>query len=159
GEVREEDFDLSDRLRFRDPRTHEPVPVGRFDERGNFRPPIPGSTEEFEAAMDLAKLSAQSYTMATDRIAAAVTTALVVVAAVVTTVLTVGAAASIGIPVMVPAGAGLIGMGLTASIKGGRYSRDEMARDFAMTIITAATAGLGAAAGTALRGGMPALRA
>ena len=45
--------------------------------------------------------------------------ALVVVAAVVTTVLTAGAAASIWIPVLVTAGAGLVGMGLTAAIKGG----------------------------------------
>lgn len=159
GNVSEADFDRTGRLRLRDPRTGQPVRVGRFDEQGRFVPPEPGSTEEFEAAMDLAKMSAENYVAAADRIAAAITTALVVVAAVVTTVLTAGAAASIWIPVLVTAGAGLVGMGLSAAIKGGRYSRDEIARDFAMTVITAATAGIGAAAGTALRGGMPALRA
>ena len=111
GQVGEGDFDSTGRLRFRDPKTGQPVRIGRFDASGRFLPPTPGSTEEFEAAMDLAKLSAESYTMATDRIAAALTTALVVIAAVVTTVLTAGAAASIWIPVLVTAGAGLVGMG------------------------------------------------
>ena len=82
-----------------------------------------------------------------------------IIAAVVTTALTGGAAASIWIPMLVTAGAGLIGIGLSMSIKGERYTRAEITRDLVTTLVMAATAGLGAAAGVALRGGMPALRA
>ena len=109
--------------------------------------------------MHLSGLMAEDYRQATDRIATAVTTGLMIIAAVVTTALTGGAAASIWIPVLVTAGAGLVGIGLSMSIKGARYTKADLERDLVVTLVQAATAGLGAAAGTALRGGMPALRA
>ncbi|WP_372617587.1 hypothetical protein [Falsiroseomonas sp.] len=158
--VSEGSFDRRGRLiRARDPATGAMLPVGHFNAAGDFVPPREGSREEFEVAMGLAKLSAESYSLATDRIASAVTMALMVTAAIVTTALTGGAAASIWIPVLVTAGAGLAGMGMSALIKGGRYGHEEAARDLVMTVVQAATAGLGAAATTALRGGAPALRA
>lgn len=131
----------------------------RFDKDGKFIPPPGGSAAELELAMHLTNLSAESYKTMTDKVATAVTTSLVVIAAVVTTALTGGAAASIWIPMLVTAGAGLAGIALSASIKGNRYSRAEMERDLVMTFVQAATAGLGAAAGVALKGGMPAVRA
>ncbi len=132
---------------------------GHFDEKGQYKPPHPGAEAELERAMNMTHLTAESYKVMTDSLATAVTTALVVIAAVVTTVLTGGAAASIWIPVLVTAAAGLTGMALSAAIKGNRYSRAEMERDLVMTFVQAATAGLGAAAGVAMKGGMPALRA
>ena len=133
--------------------------AGNFDKDGKFKPPPGGSAAELEVAMNMTHLTAESYKVMTDSLATAVTTALVVVAAVVTTALTGGAAASIWIPVLVTAAAGLTGMALSAAIKGNRYSRAEMERDLVMTFVQAATAGLGAAAGVAIKGGMPALRA
>jgi len=156
--VSAEDFDTLGRLR-RDPRTKALLQADNFGKDGKFQPPRGSSPEALEAAMQIASLSAASYRIQTDRIATAVTTALVVIAAVVTTALTGGAAASIWIPVLVTAGAGLVGIGMSAAIKGNRYSRAEMERDLVVTLVQAATAGLGAAAGVALRGGAPALRA
>ncbi|TGX55005.1 hypothetical protein E5A73_06085 [Sphingomonas gei] len=132
---------------------------GNFDGEGNFKPALGGSVSGFETAVALAKISSTAYNEATDRIASFVTTALMVIAAVVTTILTGGAAASIWIPVLVTAGAGLIGMALTYSIRGDRYTRDEMFRDFVMTMVQAATAGIGAAVGAGLRGGAGAVKA
>jgi len=130
-----------------------------FDAKGNFVPAMGGDITPFETAVAMAKIYSSAYTQATDRIANFITTALMVVAAVLTTVLTGGAAASIWIPVLVTAGAGLIGMALTATIKGGRYTRDEMLRDLVMTVVQAATAGIGAAVGAGLRGGAGAAKA
>nr|WP_299913681.1 hypothetical protein [Sphingomonas bacterium] len=132
--------------------------VTKFDEKGNLVPGKGGNITAFESAVAMARVTSTSYTQATDRIASFITTALMVIAAVLTTILTGGAAASIWIPVLVTAGAGLVGMALTASIKGGRYTRDEMVRDLAMTIVQAATAGIGAAVGAGLRGGAGAVR-
>jgi hypothetical protein len=136
-------------------------PLGHFDEAGKFAPAMAGTADAhaLDMAMHLTHLSAEGYRQAVDSIAAMVTTGLMIIAAVVTTVLTGGAAASIWIPVLVTAGAGLVGIGLSAAIKGDRYTTAEMQRDLVVTMVQAATAGLGAAAGVALRGGMPALRA
>ena len=103
--------------------------------------------------MTVGPISAENYKAATDRVADGIATALVVTAAIVTTALTGGAAASIWIPVLVTAAAGVAGMGIKYAIKGGRYGSEEMMFDLASTIIQAATAGIGAAAGAALRGG------
>ncbi|MGE4044189.1 MAG: hypothetical protein AB7F35_05010 [Acetobacteraceae bacterium] len=151
-------FDRLGRLTVRTP-DGRPIAVGHFTADGRFEPPPGMAPEALEIAMGQAGISQRAYVAATDRIANAITTTLVVTAAIVTTALTGGAAASIWIPVLVTAGAGLAGMAASAAIKGGRYGRDEMLRDLGTTIVQAATAGLGAAAGVALRGGAPALRA
>ncbi|WP_159939019.1 hypothetical protein, partial [Caballeronia arationis] len=132
---------------------------GNFDENGKFRPPAGGSVAEFELALRMTHLAAESYKAMTDRVANAVVTGLMVAAAVVTTALTGGAAASIWIPLLVTFGAGVAGVALSASIKGNRYSRAEMERDMVVALVQSFTAGLGAAAGAAIKGGMPALRA
>lgn len=132
---------------------------GNFDEKGKYKPPAGGSAAQFELALHMTHITAESYKAMTDRVANAVVTGLMVAAAVITTALTGGAAASIWIPVLVTMGAGLVGIALAASIKGARYSRADMERDLVMTFVQAATAGLGAAAGVAIKGGMPALRA
>ncbi len=150
-------FDRLGRLTVRAP-DGTAIPVGNFSADGRFTPPAGMSPEALEIAMGRSGISQRAYVAATDRIANAVTTTLVVTAAIVTTALTGGAAASIWIPVLVTAGAGLAGMAASAAIKGGRYGRDEMLKDLGTTIVQAATAGLGAAAGVALRGGAPALR-
>lgn len=133
--------------------------LGLFDKNGKYTPPPGGSAAELERAMNLTAITAESYKVMTDRMATAVTTGLMIAAAIITTALTGGAAASIWIPVLVTAGAGLVGIALSSAIKGNRYSRAEMERDLVMTFVQAATAGLGAAAGIAIRGGAPALRA
>ena len=157
--LRPEDFDEMGRIRRTDPVTGQRVTLGRFNEAGEFIPSDEGATRRLEALMHRSQLTAESYKQATDRIATAVTTGLMIIAAVVTTALTGGAAASIWIPVLVTAGAGLVGIGLSMSIKGDRYTRADLERDLVVTLVQAATAGLGAAAGAALRGGAPALRA
>jgi len=151
-------FDRLGRLTVRAP-DGSAIPVGNFNAAGVFQPPAGMRPEALEIAMGQSGISARAYVAATDRVANAITTSLVVTAAIVTTALTGGAAASIWIPVLVTAGAGLAGIAASAAIKGGRYGRDEMLRDLGTTIVQAATAGLGAAAGVALRGGAPALRA
>jgi len=153
------DFDERGRLRVYDPDTHETMHLGNFDEKGNFLPPRPGQASAFERAIGLARYSATDFTQAVDAAANFFTTLLVVIAAVVTTALTGGAAASIWIPMLVTAAAGLAGVALTAAIKGGRYSRDEMVRDLIMVAVQTVTAGIGAAGSVAARGGLPALRA
>ena len=76
------------------------------------------------------------------------------VAAIVTTVLTGGAAAArYGSRCWSRPPQALAGMGFKMAMKGGRYGRDEMVRDIVTTIVQAATAGIGAAAGAALRAG------
>jgi len=130
-----------------------PAPLGNFDAQGRFHAPPNFSAEDLALAITVGKMSAAAYRAATDRIADMIATALVVAAAIITTALTGGAAASIWIPVLVTAGAGLLAMGVKYAIKGGRYGTEEMLFDLASTIIMAATAGIGAAAGAALRGG------
>ena len=131
----------------------DPATLGRFDKEGNFLPQDGFTSEDLAIAMTVGKISAENYRAATDRVADAIATALVVTAAIVTTALTGGAAASIWIPVLVTMAAGVAAMGVKYAIKGGRYGTEEMAFDLATTMIQAATAGVGAAAGAALRGG------
>ncbi len=155
--IKKGDIDELGRIRTKDPLLGTEIRLGNFDKDGNFNPPIGADVSDFETAVAMARITSSNYTEATDKIANFVTTALVVVAAVVTTALTGGAAASIWLPLLVTAGAGLVGIGLNAAIKGGRYSKDQVTRDLAMTIVQAATAGVGAAAGIYLRGGAAAL--
>src|SRR5690606_26666446 len=130
-----------------------PTPLGHFDAAGRFQAQPGFTAEDLALAMTVGRESAAAYRAATDRIADMIATALVVTAAIVTTALTGGAAASIWIPVLVTAAAGVAAMGVNWAIKGGRYGSEEMLFDLASTIIQAATAGIGAAAGVALRGG------
>ena len=131
----------------------QPAKLGRFDPNGKFVPDETFGAEDLALAMTVGKISAETYKAATDAVADTIATALVITAAIVTTALTGGAAASIWIPVLVTAAAGVAAMGVKYAIKGGRYGSEEMMFDLATTIIQAATAGIGAAAGTALRGG------
>lgn len=151
--------DSRGRIRKTDPLTGLPVDYGHFDEKGELRQEYKGDKDQLGIAMGMAQMYADNYAEATDRVATFVTTALVIAAAIITTALTGGAAASIWLPMLVTAGAGLVGIGLTASIKGGRYGRDDLVRDLAMTVVQTLTAGIGAAGSVAARGGMPALRA
>jgi hypothetical protein len=146
-------------IRTHDPLTGLPVEYGHFDKNGELRQEYKGDKNALSVAMGMAQMYADNYNEATDRIAGFVTMALVIAAAVITTALTGGAAASIWLPMLVTAGAGLVGIGLTAAIKGGRYGRDDLVRDLAMTVVQTLTAGIGAAGSVAARGGMPALRA
>ena len=153
------DLDSQGRLRVRDPITGETLGLGNFDSNGNFLPTRGRSGTAFERAVALARFTATDFTQAVDAAANFFTTLLVVVAAVVTTALTGGAAASIWIPMLVTAAAGLAGVAMTAALKGGRYSRDEVVRDLVMVAVQTLTAGIGAAGSVAARGGLPALRA
>jgi hypothetical protein len=153
------DLDQHGRLRVYDPVTNQQLHLGNFDENGNFVPVRTGEATAFERSVALARYTATDFTQAVDAAANFFTTLLVVVAAVVTTALTGGAAASIWIPMLVTAAAGLAGVALTAAIKGGRYSRDEVVRDLIMVAVQTITAGIGSAGTIVARGGMPALRA
>lgn len=114
---------------------------------------------DFESAMRFSHMDAESYKQAVDRISQGIVMALIVAAAIITTFVTFGGAAAIWGPILITAAAGFAGMGMTALIRGDRYTSAEMQRDFVMTLVQAATAGLGAglgaagkAAGTAAKG-------
>ena len=130
-----------------------------FDKDGRLVVKTEGQRAEFESAMQFVYLDAESYKAAVDRAAMGVTMALMVIAAAITTFVTFGGAAAIWAPILIMAGAGLAGIAMTAAIKGDRYTRAEIERDLVMTFVMAATAGLGAYAGTALRGGSAAAKA
>lgn len=134
-------------------------PVGSFNAEGDFVPSPGRGAMEFAAMMATNQRNAEAYRTATDNIANAITTTLVVTAAVVSTIATGGAAASIWIPVLATAGAGVAGMAASWAIKGGRYGYEDAGRDFGMTIVQAATAGIGAGLGIARAGGSTAFRA
>jgi len=133
-------------------------PVGNFNAQGGFVPAPGQGAMEFAMMMATNERNAGAYRQATDNIANAITTTLVVAAAVISTIATGGAAASIWIPVLVTAGAGVVGMAASWAIKGGRYGYEDAGRDFGMTIVQAATAGIGAGLGIARAGGSTALR-
>ncbi|MGA9582862.1 MAG: hypothetical protein WBR13_12930, partial [Allosphingosinicella sp.] len=134
-------------------------PVGHFNAEGGFVPTPGAGAMEFTMMMATNQRNADAYRQATDNIANAITTTLVVTAAIVSTIATGGAAASIWIPVLATAGAGIAGMAASWAIKGGRYGYEDAGRDFGMTIVQAATAGIGAGLGIARAGGSTALRA
>jgi hypothetical protein len=154
--IKEGQVDEQGRIRSHDPQTGLALKIN-FDENGDFVPPEKGDATAFEHAVTMSRITADNYVASVDSIANFVATALVVVAAVVTTALTGGAAASIWIPMLVTAAAGVVGIGLNVAIKGGRYGRDEMVRDLVQTVVQAATAGIGAGVGAGLRGGSSAV--
>ena len=137
------------------------VNVGNFDAHGDFNPPTGSDWDSHALGLMISanQSATDQYKQATDSIANIITTSLVVAAAVISTALTGGGAASIWIPVLLTAGAGVAGMAVNYAIKGGRYGYEDMARDFASTIVQTATAGLGAAAGVYMAGGKTALQA
>jgi hypothetical protein len=151
-------FDSRGRLTVRGP-NGERLEVGRFNAEGGFQASSGQEATAFTVLMATNQRNAEAYKQATDNIANAVTTTLVVAAAVISTIATGGAAASIWIPVLVTAGAGIVGMAANLAIKGGRYGYEDAGRDFGMTIVQAATAGIGAGLGIARAGGSTAFRA
>jgi hypothetical protein len=151
-------FDARGRLQVRGP-NGERRSIGNFNERGEFKPSPGSGAMEFTMMMATNERNAEAYKTATDNIANAITTTLVVAAAIISTVATGGAAASIWIPVLVTAGAGIVGMAASWAIKGGRYGYEDAGRDFGMTVVQAATAGIGAGLGIARAGGSTAFRA
>ena len=130
-----------------------------FDADGKLIVKNEGERDEFAAAMQLSHLDAEGYKQAVDRAAMGVVMGLMVIAAAVTTFVTFGGAAAIWAPILITAGAGLAGIAMTAAIKGDRYTRAEIERDLVMTFVQAATAGLGAYMGTAMRGAGAAAKA
>jgi hypothetical protein len=152
--VAETDFDERGRLRVRDPVTG--ATAGHFEPNGVFRPTATASLDTLNAAMIGARLSAEGYKEATDRMASYITTALMVIAAVVTTALTGGAAAGFWAVALtataVTLTAGVVGIGATWALKGDRYTAHEAEHDLAVAAVQAATAGIGAGLGVVLKG-------
>ncbi len=136
-------FDDRGRLRV-DEEGKKSAPVGNFDEHGDIKLPAGMKPGALDFAIGMSGMSARNYTAATDRVANAIATALVITAAIVTTALTGGAAASIWIPVLVTAAAGAAGIAANRLIKGERYGRDEIAHDVAVAVVQTITAGIGA---------------
>jgi hypothetical protein len=152
--VKATDIDSMGRIKGYD-KDRNPI-VGHFDKDGKLKVQ-PGKAGEkdrdaFETAMQLSSLHAESYKAQVDKVAAGIVMALMVIAAVVTTFVTFGGAAAIWGPILITAGAGLAGIAMTAALKGDRYTSAEIQRDLVMTFVQAATAGLGAYAGIALKG-------
>ena len=149
--VREEDIDARGRIKI-DVKTGQPL-QGNFDKDGNLRIKSLDQRNDFEMAMALSSLHAESYNQAVDRIAMGITMALMIIAAAVTTFFTAGTAAAIWGPILVTLAAGAAGIAFNQALKGDRYTSAELQRDIVMTLVQAATAGLGAYAGALLKGG------
>lgn len=147
------DFDAFGRLR-----TRAGVPIGNWDERGNFRPTGEVGRIAFAAEMASNEAHAANFRTVTDNIANAVSMAIIIAAAVISTIATGGTAASIWIPALVTLGGGVVAMGANYLIKGGRYGYEDMGRDFGMAVVQAATAGMASALTIGATGGMTALR-
>ena len=155
--VKAEDIDAMGRIKKHD-RFGRPINAS-FDKEGRLIVKNEDQREEFATLMQLSNILSEDYKATVDKIAMGITMALMVIAAVVTTFLTAGGAAAIWGPILITAGAGLIGIGITAALKGDRYTSAELQRDLVMTFVQAATAGLGAYAGVALKGGGAAAKA
>ena len=123
-----------------------------MDDKGQLKGKTEKQRDNFESAMRFSHMNAESYKQAVDRIAQGIVMALVVAAAVITTFVTFGGAAAFWGPVLITAAAGFAGMALTAMIRGDRYTSAEMQRDFVMTLVQAATAGIGSALGAGAKG-------
>ncbi len=152
--VTEADFD--ERGRLRSPRG---VPIGNFDENGNFAVGGPMGAIAFGMEMEANTAHANSYRVAIDNIANAVTTVIMIgtavaiaIVAAVTTVFTGGGAAAFWVPALITLGGGLLAMGANAALKGGRYGYEDFGRDLGMTIVQAATAGIGGSLGAVAAG-------
>ena len=155
--VKREDIDAQGDIKTQGP-DHKPI-QGKWDPQTGQLKLGDKERADFESAMRFSHMNAESYKQAVDRISQGIVMALVVAAAIITTFVTFGGAAAIWGPILITAAAGFAGMGMTALIRGDRYTSAEMQRDFVMTLVQAATAGLGAglgaagkAAGTAAKG-------
>lgn len=142
------DIDERGYLRREDPITKQKVRVGNFDEKGNFVPPEGASTSDFEKAVFMAEVTAENYTAAVDRIASLITTGIAVIAGAILSVATLGVGTAVAIALI----AGALTIVVNASMRGGRYSRDDLTRDLVAVAVQALTAGIGAGIGNAARG-------
>lgn len=147
--VNREDIDEQGDIKAKGP-DGKPI-KGKFNDKGQLEL-NPEERAEFETAMRFSHMNAESYKQAVDRISQGIVMALVVAAAIITTFVTFGGAAAIWGPILITAAAGFAGMAMTALIRGDRYTSAEIQRDFVMTLVQAATAGLGAWLGGAARG-------
>lgn len=132
-----------------------------FAENGDLKPGVadklfnaegsyigPGDRGKLFAATDTAQQVGAAYSASIDRIANYATVTLAIGGALIGAIASGGAAT----PVIVAAlASGLASMGANAAIKGGRYGWEQAGIDFAMTLVQAATAGLGAKLGAAAK--------
>ena len=113
-----------------------------FDADGQFHPARAGDSTNFEMILTSSRLVADNYVNAVDRIASILTTIIAIVGAIVLTIVTFGAGASVLVAMAVAAGFGALTIAVNASMRGGRYSRDDLTRDVVAAAIQVATAGL-----------------
>nr|WP_207786054.1 MFS transporter [Altererythrobacter segetis] len=138
--VREGDIDEQGRIRLVD-RDGNTVHMN-FGADGQFHPAPGHDNADFEMLIASSRLVADNYANAVDRMAAMLTTIIAVIGAIVLTVVTFGAGASVLVAMAVAAGFGALTIGVNASMRGGRYSRDDLTRDVVAAAIQIATAGL-----------------
>jgi len=138
--VRESDIDAEGRVRVRD-RDGNLIHMN-FDAKGQFHP-APGQTGAgFEMLIAGSRIVADTYANAVDRMATIMTTIIAVIGAIVLTVATFGAGASVLVAMAIAAGFGALTIAVNASMRGGRYSRDDLTRDVVAAAVQIATAGL-----------------
>lgn len=148
------DFDEYGRVRVVDPDTGERLRFN-FDENGNFVPANRGDDTLFRRLMATTRLVADNYTQAVDRMASYITTGIAILAAVILSVVTMGTGTAVAIALV----AGALTIAVNASMRGGRYSRDDLTRDVVATAVQMVTAGVGAAMNNAARGAQAAAAA
>lgn len=167
--VTEGDVDSNGRIRL-STRDGE-VFYGNFGSDGQFRPSAgAGATSALNMLSAGSRIVADNYTQAVDNMASMMTTIIAVVGAIVLTVVTFGTAAPLLVAMATAAATaaafGALTIAVNASMRGGRYSRDDLTRDVVAAAVQVAMAGLnvgivrGLAAGaTMAQGGATAIRA
>lgn len=127
-------------------------PASHFDANGNYVGP---NKDAFTVEVNFAQTAAENYSASIDRITNFITTAIAILGAVVATVVTGGAGAPL-LAAAIAGASGLMAMGASYAIKGGRYGWEQALTDLAMTGVQMVTAGVGQSLGAAAKGGMAA---
>lgn len=99
----------------------------------------PEEYAEYRALCQYVGIGSELYQEQVDRVANAITTGVAIAGAVVATVATGGLAG----PVIAALVTGVGSMAVNATLKGGRYGWEDATKDAAITVVSAATAGVG----------------
>ena len=126
-----------------------PEHPSNFDAQGKYKGP---DRDAFTTEVNLAQTVAENYADQIDRITNVITTSIAILGAVVATVVTGGAGAPL-LAMAIAGASGLLAMGASYAIKGGRYGWEQAITDLGMTVVQMVTAGVGQSLGAAAKVG------
>jgi hypothetical protein len=125
------------------------IQSNKFDENGRYVGP---DRDRFDTEVNLSQAVAENYAARIDRLTNYVTTAIAIIGAVAATIATGGAGAPL-LAMAIAGGAGLLSMGVSYAMKGGRYGWEQALTDLGMTAVQVVTAGVGQQLGAAAKVG------